>query len=319
MSGGFSVVIPTWNGRELLREYLPAVLAAAQGSEIVVSDDGSSDATAAWLAEAHPAIRCVRSQRNRGFAPAANAGVQAATAPIVVLLNNDVAPAADCFAHLVPWFDDPAIFGVTLRAFDLPQKTFATGGKLGRFRRGFWETWRNYEASADGRGASFMLVGGFCAFRREVFLELGGFDPIFAPYYSEDLDLSYRARKRGWRLGYEPRARLWHAPSSSVRRHSTPFRRAAVIERNRLLFHWRNLDAGRLAAHLLWAHLLLLQNLLRGNFAYPAGYLQAVRRVAAVRGFRRAEAGAWHLRDQELELAEPTLLPAPASLEQEPL
>ncbi len=319
MSGGFSIVIPSWNGRELLREYLPAVVAAAGGGEIVVSDDGSSDGTAAWLAQSFPQIRCVRGERNRGFAPAANAGVRAAKSPVVVLLNNDVAPEPDCLAHLASWFDDPAIFGVTLRAFDLPQRTFATGGKLGRFRRGFWETWRNYETGAGERGASFMLVGGFCAFRRDVFLELGGFDPVFAPYYSEDLDLSYRARKRGWRLGYEPRARLWHAPSSSVRRHSTPFRRAAVTERNRLLFHWRNLDAGRLAEHLLWAHLLLLQNLLRGNFAYHAGYAQAVRRAGAVSAFRRGERPRWRLRDEEMELAEPTSLAAPASLQQEPL
>lgn len=318
-----SLVIPTWNGRELLERFLPSVVAAAGESEIVISDDGSTDGTAAWLAATFPQVRCVISKVNRGFAPAAHAGVEAATAPIVVLLNNDLELAADGLAYVEEWFDDPEVFGVTFRAFDLPERTFATGGKLGRFRRGFWETWRNYEGGGEegaGRDASFMLVGGFCAFRREAFLEMGGFDPIFAPYYSEDLDLSYRARKRGWVLGYEPRAQVYHARSSSVNRHRGRFRRAVVIERNRLLFHWRNLDAGRLGVHLLWAHGLLLQMLLKGNFAYHAGYLQALARVGAVRRFRRGERAHWLRSDLELELLRgETSLPAAASPGQEPI
>src|SRR6185312_17028952 len=106
------------------------------------------------------------------------------------------------------------------------------------------------------RGESFLLVGGFCVFRRAAFLEMGGFDPIFSPYYSEDVDLSYRARKRGWRLAYAPATMLYHQQSSSVGRHRGRFRRQVVIERNRLLFHWRNLDRGNLLRHLGWAHLL---------------------------------------------------------------
>ena len=296
MSGDFSFVIPTWNGKDLLERFLPAVVAAAGENEIVISDDGSTDGTAEWLRLAYPRIRLARSQVNRGFAPAANAGVAAAAAPIVVLLNNDLEPRSDLLAMLPPWFTDAGLFGVTFRAFDLPEKVFSTGGKLGRFRRGFWESWRNFEFGSG----TFLLVGGFCAFRRDAFLELGGFDPVFAPYYSEDVDLSYRARKRGWRLGYEPEAVVWHAPSSSVKRHRGRFARQAIIERNRLLFHWRNLDAGKLAQHLLWAHLLLPQMALKGQWAYHAGYLQAVARMAQARRFRRQERDRWVVGDDEL-------------------
>ncbi|HUX66792.1 MAG TPA: glycosyltransferase family 2 protein [Terriglobales bacterium] len=319
MTRRLSIVIPSWNGRELLQRFLPSVMVAAGESEVVISDDGSSDGTAAWLEQAYPQARCVASAANRGFAPAAHAGIEAARGEIVVLLNNDLEVAPDCLGAVAEWFEDGTLFGVTFRAYDLPERTFATGGKLGRWRRGFWETWRNYEAGAGGgRDESFMLVGGFCAFRRQAYLEMGGLDPIFAPYYSEDLDLSYRARKRGWRLGYEPRAKVYHARSSSVNRHRGRFRRQAVIERNRLLFHWRNLDGGRLARHLLWAHALLAQNLLKGNWAYHAGYAQALARVGAVRRFRREERGHWLCRDAELELASgETSLAAAASPGQE--
>ncbi|MGH9468316.1 MAG: glycosyltransferase family 2 protein [Terriglobales bacterium] len=303
-----SIVIPTWNGRELLERFLPSVVAALRPErELIISDDGSRDGTCAWLAEHYPMARIVRSVHNRGFAPAANAGVEAAHAEVVVLLNNDVELAPGCLDHLTPWFQRPRLFGVTLRAYDLPERgidgrgtpRFATGGKLGHFRRGFWEAWRNYEQPA---GESFMLVGGFCAFRRRVFLDLGGFAPIFAPYYYEDLDLSYRARKRGWELAYEPAAELFHAPSSSVRRHRGAFRRQVTIERNRLLFHWRNLDRPRLVRHLAWAHLLLLQMAWKGNWAYYPGYVAALARAGQVLSFRRAERPHWHRSDAELEL-----------------
>ncbi|MGH9412653.1 MAG: glycosyltransferase family 2 protein [Terriglobales bacterium] len=311
-----SLVVPTWNGRDLLARFLPSLVRELTSErELVISDDGSTDGTAAWLPAHYPIARVIRSERNRGFAPAANAGVAAARAEIVVLLNSDIELTPACLDPIPHWFDRPDIFGITLRAFDLPEKIFSTGGKLGHFRRGFWEAWRNYAAPS---GPSFMLAGGFCAFRRSVFLDLGGFDPIFAPYYSEDLDLSYRARKRGWQLGYEPSSLLYHQRSSSVNRHQNRFRRQAIIERNRLLFHWRNLDLPRLAAHLLWAHLLLLQMALKGNWAYHAGYAQALARSAQVRRFRLRERPHWRLHDHQLELAE-TLPPASASSAQGPL
>ncbi len=290
---------------------MPSVAAElSPGDELVISDDGSNDGTPGWLAEYYASARLVRAEVNRGFGPAVNAGVEAAREEIVVLLNNDVELTRGCLAPIAAWFERDTLFGVTLRAFDLPEREFSTGGKLGRFRRGFWESWRNYEQPA---GESFMLVGGFCAFRRSVFLALRGFDRVFAPYYSEDLDLSYRARKRGWELGYEPAAVLFHAPSSSVKRHRGPFRRQTIIERNRLLFHWRNLDRSRLLQHLLWAHLMLPQMALRGRWAYPLGYLQALARLGQVWRFRRREEPFWRRRDCELDLPAGKTLPARAA------
>lgn len=304
-----SVVIPTWNGAELLRRYLPSVTAAMAeaetaglSAELVISDDGSSDGTVAWLATAYPQVRVVASAANRGFAFAANAGIEAARGEIAVLLNNDVAVLPGALAVWPEWFADPALFAVTFRALDPATRAFATGGKLGRFRRGFWETWQNYDGA---RGPSFALVGGFCAVRRAMFLALGGFDPLFAPYYWEDIDLSYRARKRGWRIVYAPSATVLHEISATIRRHRTPWRRRVVIHRNRLLFHAKNLDPGWLRRHRRWRRLLLAQLALRGDFAYHAGYLAAWRLRRAVAAARRRESSEWRLPDAALAVAAP--------------
>ncbi|MGH9540505.1 MAG: glycosyltransferase family 2 protein [Terriglobales bacterium] len=292
-----SVVIPTWNGRELLRRYLPSVIAEMGGAELVISDDGSSDGSAEWLAFAFPQVRVVASPANRGFAHAVNAGVTAAGGEIVVLLNNDVEVLPGAFASWPAQFADPELFGVTFRALDPATRAFATGGKLGRFRRGFWETWRNYDGAA---GPSFSLVGGFCAVRRSQFLQLGGFDPLFSPYYWEDIDLSYRARKRGWHVAYVPSAVVLHEVGATVGRHRTPWRRRVVIHRNRLLFHAKNLDPTELRRHRRWRRFLLAQMALRGDFAYLAGYWAAWRRRREVEAARRREMEQWRLSDRQL-------------------
>lgn len=307
-----SIVIPTWNGRELLARHLPSVMAELQrwerGSgaegELVISDDGSNDGTAAWLRAAWPRARLDRSERNRGFAPAANAGVAAARGRLILLLNNDLELMPGALERIAGAFAAaPELFGVTLRAENESTGELETGGKCGRYRRGFWECWRNFEVPTEGaREESFALVGGFCAFRRALFLELGGFDAAFAPYYWEDVDLSYRARKRGWRLAYEPDARVRHQISATTTRHASAYQRAAITHRNRLWFHWKNLDGGRLPAHIAWVAALAPQMALRGEFSYHDGLLRALAGLPGLLRRRRQERAWWRRRDAELEI-----------------
>ncbi len=307
-----SIVIPTWNGRDLLERYLPSVTGelerweAAGGGrgELVVSDDGSTDGTAGWLAAQWPLARVTRSARNRGFAPAVNAGVAAAGGALVLLLNNDLELLPGALAPLPERFAAEAdLFGLTLRAQHPASGNFETGGKCGRFRRGFWQCWRNFDCPpGQACGESFTLVGGFCVFRRDLFLALGGFDETFAPYYWEDLDLSYRARKRGWRVGYEPRAQVRHEISATTRRHAGAFRRAAIIERNRLWFHWKNLDRETLGEHLGWAAALLVQKALRRELSYHFGFGLALAGLPGLVRQRRRERAWWRRRDAELAI-----------------
>jgi len=90
------------------------------------------------------------------------------------------------------------------------------------------------------------------AFRREEFLALGGFDPLFSPFYWEDVDLSYRARKRGRRIGFVPGARADHDHGKTIGAKFSRERISRVYERNRLIFTWKNLtDPGLWRTHLL--------------------------------------------------------------------
>ena len=100
-SAGLSVVVPNWNGRALLEKFLPSVVQSArafeaacgQPTEILVTDDASTDDSELWLRTHFPGVRFERGSRQQGFAPTANRGVRAARFSLVYLVNNDVALA----------------------------------------------------------------------------------------------------------------------------------------------------------------------------------------------------------------------------------
>jgi O-antigen biosynthesis protein len=88
-----SVVIPNWNGRDLLEKYLPSVVAAMAGNprnEIIVVDNASEDGSAEFVAKHFPEVRVIRNAKNLGFGGGSNLGFREARNDIVVLLNSDM-------------------------------------------------------------------------------------------------------------------------------------------------------------------------------------------------------------------------------------
>lgn len=307
-----SVVIPTWNGRSLLEDHLPTVLTAGQTYErvsaapveIVVVDDGSEDDTAAWLSRTHPGVRVIAKSANEGFAAACNVGFQAAQHPVVVLLNNDVAVAPDALLHLAPHFSDPRVFAVTCRALWPDSDRLVSGGKIGRFARGFWRIHHNYDVDPNRtRPPYYSLVasGGFSAFDREKLIALGGFDELLGPFYWEDVELSFRAWRRGWTILYEPRAMVYHRASRTINRYFSPAYVRMVNQRNRLLTHWIHLDDPVwLLAHGVVLAMLILGALLRGDRAFLRAVGQALGRISEVRQRRERERQASTLTGREM-------------------
>ena len=88
-----SVVIPNWNGRDLLERYLPSVIKAMAGhpdNEVIVVDNASSDGSAELVKRRFPSVRVIELPTNLGFGGGSNTGFRAATNDIVVLLNSDM-------------------------------------------------------------------------------------------------------------------------------------------------------------------------------------------------------------------------------------
>ncbi len=244
-----SIVIPTWRGRHLLEDYLPSVIAASelyrsvQGAEteIIVVEDAGGDDTMQWLQSNYAGkVRAVEHAQNQGFCAACQTGFVHARFPIVLLLNNDVRLGADCIAPLAGHFNDPEVFAVTGKMFNQKGDIFCNGGKIGRFRRGMWSNYRNYDCSPqNGDGSSFLsfaAIAAFSAYDREKFLKIGGFEPLTAMY--EDIEISYRGWKRGWLIRYEPRSIAYHDAGQTMKRRYKRRSLDRLSRRSRIVMHW---------------------------------------------------------------------------------
>jgi len=255
-----SVVIPNWNGRDLLEKYIPSIIAALSGNsdnEIIVVDNGSEDGSAEFLRERFPSVRILALDRNLGFGGGSNEGFRAAKNDIVVLLNSDMRVESDFLAPLLQAFTDEKIFSVACQIF------FSDPDKL-REETGLTQSWwENGSLRVRHRDDPAIQVpypcayggGGSCAFDRRKFLELGGFDELLAPFYLEDTDVGYMAWKRGWKVLYQPRSVVYHEHRGTIGKRFSLEQIDLVLKKNFALFCWKNIHEWmRLGSHFFFAY-----------------------------------------------------------------
>lgn len=314
-----SVVIPNWNGRDLLEKYLPSVVTAMAGhpdNEVIVVDDGSTDGSVEFMRQHFPTVRVIALRKNQGFGGGSNTGFRAAKNDIVVLLNSDMRVAPDFLQPLLEGFHDESVFAVACQIFfsdpnKVRQETGLTqcwwnNGRLGARHRIDTEIKELYPCFYPGGGSS--------AFDRRKFLELGGFDHLLRPFYLEDTDLGLLAWKRGWKVYYQPQSHVWHEHRGTIGRSFSPEYVNNIVQKNFLLFLWKNThDWRRLCLHFLrtWADAffsyLAGPSPERSNlFALAKAFLQlpaalrsrwrarSLARIGDVEAFRRPLGGYFH-------------------------
>jgi len=294
-----SVVIPNWNGKDLLEKNLPSVVEALAGNpanEIVVVDNGSTDGSAEFVKLAFPQATLLALPENLGFGGGSNAGVRAARNEIVVLLNNDMRAAPDFLAPLLAGFTDPGVFAVSCQIFfsDSRRVREETGLTQGRWEDGCLRVRHRIDPEVDDLYPCFYGGGGSCAFDRAKFLELGGFDRLFEPFYLEDTDLGFLAWKRGWKVLYQPRSVVYHEHRGSIGRRFSEETIQAVLRKNYLLFAWKNIhEWTRLLSHFLFAWAGALLAVMFGDVPLRPNVGALWR---AFRGLPRAAGSRWRAR-----------------------
>jgi len=230
-----SVVIPTYNRLEQLRQVIAAVASQERPwpleMDLIVVDDGSTDTTWEWLRGRPHGIRPFR-QESSGPARARNRGVQAASGDVVLFLGDDTIP-------------EPGWLGVHLEAHRVlgAEQPLAVLGYTGfpPDQDGAFLRWINeygaqfgYLLIDDAANVPFnFFYTSNVSIPRTFFLELGGFREDFPAAAWEDIELAYRAVDEGMRFVYRPRARTTHHhridPLSFGRRQRTSGRSAAIF------------------------------------------------------------------------------------------
>lgn len=299
-----SIVIPNYNSEQILTKTLVSVVEAAHAyrgkSEIIVVDDASQDNSIKLIAENFPEIKIVRHETNRGFAEAVHSGIRSSTHQIVILLNSDVRPDRNFIAPLVSWFSHDDTFSVSPLICDKsgkPQRVSWILGKIvrGEIRKRNWDIENAQELARKGRALrSLYASGGSIALRKEMFLELGGFLPLYKPFYSEDRDLGTRAWCRGWQTFFEPESRVVHDHCQGTISRFFPAKRIKIIKRrNRFFYLWLHLSAGKLIfSHFPWIFFRLPLRLLKMDTVYAIALFKALcslREVIKLRNALQAE------------------------------
>jgi len=274
-SDAVSVVIPTWNGRSLLDMSIPPLLEALRrhghpDDEIIVVDNGSDDdtlaalagmVTAAASAGPGPLLRWISLPTNEGFAGATNRGARDAKNPVVIMLNNDMVVEPDFVQPLLDAFAaEPDVFGVSCQIdfIDPSKPRWETGKVHGELVRGLVRLFHLDRFDEDLIYPIFFAGGGASAYDRERFLELGGFDDhVFSPVYIEDVDLGYRAWKRGWASVLAPRSKVHHKHRGTTRRLWSEGVIHSFFLKNLAALLWKNVGSWSLLSRHL-AGLVLL-------------------------------------------------------------
>jgi GT2 family glycosyltransferase len=251
------LVIPTYNGRHLLETCLASIARHRPGPggptvEIIVADDASQDDTAEWLGRAHPDVRLVRLKENGGFCAAANAGIAAARAPFLQLLNNDTEVTAGWIEAGLDPFSDPEVGSVAplVLVRSDPARVDSAGDAYTLAgwpcKRGHGEPTRRWLDRPCER--VFGASGSSAFYRTEALHRVGPFDPTFHSYY-EDVDLAFRLRWAGYGCLFTPHCQILHEVSASFD-HARPALQRRMARNAEIVF-WSNLPVRWLALALV--------------------------------------------------------------------
>lgn len=268
-----SIIIPNYNGAGLLDQYLPYTIKAAKNAgvdyEIIVVDDASTDESVAFLEETYQGqVILIKNSVNQGFSFSCNEGMKVARFDLLFFLNSDVKLNPDYFERQWQYFENEDTFGVMGRIMSMDEQRMEDTARFPNFM-GYRIKASNFFYTKESSNSipTTYLSGANALIDAKKMKSIGGFDPIFSPFYAEDLDLGLRAWRLGWKCYYEHQSVCFHQVSTSTRNHSTKNQVKEVYYRNRFLVHAIHLEG--LSFWMWYPHVLFLEvipKLLLGKF-----------------------------------------------------
>lgn len=218
-----SVIIPSWNGKELLEICLASLTKQTfKNFEIIVVDNGSTDDSVSFIEKFYPQTKLIKLPTNLGFAAAVNKGIKASFGKYVILLNNDTKADKRCLEYLVKIADkhkDVGMVASKMLQFYQPDLIDSAGdyidaaGHANNIGRGEKDC-----ALFNKEGYVFLVNGGGSLFKMEVFEKVGLLDEDYFAYF-EDVDIGLRAQLQGFKAYYQPKAIIWHIHKATSNRN----------------------------------------------------------------------------------------------------
>jgi GT2 family glycosyltransferase len=281
-----SLIVLNYNGRTVIDACIDSLSAAAAAvDEIIVVDSCSHDGSREGL-EQRDDVKLVPLDRN-SFIFGLNAGLAVARGEYVAFLNNDIVVEPDFVEKCLALFlEGSDVFAVCPRILD------RHGADQGSRTRGTWKRGLIfYDVLPHSALPSdcFFAVGGQSFFRRSMLEEIGSIDPLLWPMYHEDIELSYRAWKRGWRIRYAPAAVVHHVGGHSSTRVFTKEELRSFVRQNEYLIVWKDVTDTRLVAeHVALVPARLVVALAHRDWPTITGFCRALGRLPRVLRARKS-------------------------------
>lgn len=261
-----SVIILNWNGAEMLRRFLPNVIANTDSdlAEVIVADNGSTDDSLQVLANEFPAIKVIELDKNYGFAEGYNRAISEIDSKYVVLLNSDVSPEQGWINPLYDFMEtnsDYAACQPKILSVDNPsffEYAGASGGFLDRnsypYCRGrIFECIEKDEGQYDDICEIDWASGAALMVRRDIYNKVSGLDEAFFAHM-EEIDLCWRMRALGYHIGVVPQSKVYHLGGGSLSANNP--HKTYLNFRNNLLLLYKNLPLGERKSKLIKRRLL---------------------------------------------------------------
>jgi O-antigen biosynthesis protein len=244
-----SVILPNFNGEALFKAHLKDTFFFFKSTgitDIIIVDDASTDNSVAYLKETFPEIKVLINTTNQGFSYTCNKGAKEANESILLFLNTDMLPKKLDSQFIINQFKNPTLFALSPKierrdkAGIIINEAITTG-----FFKGGWfsaEVTPDYENNKNTSPFPVLWAcGGACFIDKKKFNTLSGFDTAFAPFYCEDLDISYRAWKQGWEILYTSETSFFHKHQATIGSYFSKKQIDQFHLANLYIFMWKNL------------------------------------------------------------------------------
>lgn len=295
-----SIIIPNYNGAEILKKNLPKVLEAVRDYkkgkiEIIIPDDPSTDNSKEVIKtfieniqEKHIVGKTISNtnKREAGFSKNVNRGVSLASGEILILLNSDVTPHTNFLEPLLRHFHDGTVFAVACMDESIEGgKTILRGRGIGKWRRGFFI----HQKGNHDKNNTLWVSCGSGAFRKSMWERLGGLDVLYNPFYWEDIDISYRALKAGYRLVFEEESVVVHEHErGAIKSKFKSGQVRKIAYRNQFIFIWKNITESKLLiSHVLWLPYHFAKAISRRDWKFFLGFFEALSQISQIKQSRQ--------------------------------
>lgn len=285
-----AIVILNYNGEEMLKTFLPSVCMHSS-YDIWVIDNASTDGSIDFLKESYPQIQQIQLTENYGYAGGYNEGLAKIQGQYTyyILLNSDVEVTSGWDSELINWMaNHPDYAALQPKILSWKEKgVFDYAGAGGGFLDGYgypycrgriWDTVEKDEGNyndtieVDWASGACMVVNG------TVFHQLSGFDSDFFAHM-EEIDLCWRMRKSGWKIGYSGAVEVYHLGGATLDRASP--KKMYLNIRNSLSMMYKNESSSRFfrifVVKSLLEHLAAVSFVMQGKKEFSKAIVDAYR------------------------------------------